>query len=263
MREALESQPLDFTARMAEALLEPDRPVPTFIGRSPETTARRFGVYRNNVVHGLVEALAAVFPAMLRVVGEDWFRAMAAVHARAHPPRSRLLFEYGRDMPRFLETFEPARRMPYLADLARLELAWLASYHAADRDPLDASALAAIPEDRLPELRFVAHPAAHIVSSPFAIHAIFHANRPETASRRRIDAARPETCLVTRPRLSVMVTLLPPGQAMLAAALMAGMPLAQALGADTEGEHEPDLGDTLACLLATGAICNLAEGERS
>ncbi len=253
---------LDFAARMAEALLEPSLPVPALIGRAPEAAGRRFGVYRNNVVHGLVEALAAVFPAMQRVVGEDWFRAMAAVHARKHPPRSKLLFEYGRDMPRFLKVFGPARRMPYLADLARLELDWLASYHAADRDPLDASALAAIAENRLPGLRFTAHPAAHLISSPFAIHAIFEQNRHANAPPRRIDASLPEACLVTRPRLSVMVTSLPPEQATLAGALLAGLPLAQALATATESGPEPDLGATLATLLAAGAFCDLEDGDR-
>ncbi|MEM6422877.1 MAG: putative DNA-binding domain-containing protein, partial [Pseudomonadota bacterium] len=42
---------------MADALLAPDRPVPAAV-----RTARRFAVYRNNVVVGLIDALAATYP---------------------------------------------------------------------------------------------------------------------------------------------------------------------------------------------------------
>lgn len=260
MREA--DRHLDFAARMAEALLEPGQPVPTLITRAPGAVERRFGVYRNNVVHGLVDALEAVFPALLRVVGEEWFRAMAAVHVRKHPPRSRILFLYGGEMPAFLGQFEPAARMPYLPDLARLELAWLAAFHAADAAPLHAAAIAAVSEERLAHLRFVAHPATRLITSPYAIQSIFEANRGPDRAAARIDAGRPETCLVTRPRLSVIVTRLQRGQHALAAALLAGASLGEAMEAEIEAGRDPDLGATLGTLVAAGAFAGLHEGDR-
>jgi hypothetical protein len=105
----------DFSA----ALLDAGRPVPDALtshgARVPE---KRFAVYRNNVVAGLVNALAARFPAVQRIVGEEFFRAMAQVYARAHPPRSRLLMQYGEDFAEFIEGFEPAAELVYLADVA-------------------------------------------------------------------------------------------------------------------------------------------------
>ena len=71
-----------------------------------------------------------------RITGVDFFRAMARFHIRATPPTSPLLFEYGRDFPDFIETYEYARAMPWLADIARIERAWLDAYHAADAGPL-------------------------------------------------------------------------------------------------------------------------------
>jgi len=43
----------------------------------------------------------------------------------ATPPTSPLLFEYGRDFPAFIEGYEHAQDMPWLADTARIERAWL------------------------------------------------------------------------------------------------------------------------------------------
>jgi hypothetical protein len=57
---------------------------------------------------------------------------MARFHVRATPPTSPLLFEYGRDFPAFIESYEYARNMPWLADTARNERAWLDAYPAAD-----------------------------------------------------------------------------------------------------------------------------------
>ena len=93
-------------------------------------------MYRNNVTVSLIDALAAVYPAVQRITGVDFFRAMARFHVRATPPTSPLLFEYGRDFPAFIEGYEYAQAMPWLADTARIERAWLDAYHAADAEPL-------------------------------------------------------------------------------------------------------------------------------
>ena len=117
----------------AAAILDPALSMPDgLVGPDREPGPKRFAVYRNNVVVGLTETLKDAFSAVHRIVGAEFFRAMARFHVRANPPRSRLLFEYGRDFPAFIERYEYARPMPYLADTARIERAWLDAYHAAD-----------------------------------------------------------------------------------------------------------------------------------
>lgn len=81
----------------------------------------RLAVYRNNVVGSLIDALADAFPVAQQLVGVAFFRAMAGVFARQAPPRSRILAHYGEGFAEFIEGFEPARSVPYLADVARLE----------------------------------------------------------------------------------------------------------------------------------------------
>src|SRR5271163_1969018 len=149
-----------YAATFASALIDPDSKTPAIVvGPRGKVAVKRYNVYRNNVTVSLIEALAAIYPAVQRITGVEFFRAMARSHIRATPPISPLLYEYGRDFPAFIETYEYARAMPWLADTARIERAWLDAYHAADAEPLSAVALGSFPQQRLAELRFVVHPA--------------------------------------------------------------------------------------------------------
>src|SRR5271157_2049705 len=92
-----------YPAAFSDALLKPDRETPALVsGPSGKAAVKRYNVYRNNVTVSLVDALAAVYPAVQRITGVEFFRAMARFHVRATPPASPLLFEYGRDFPAFI-----------------------------------------------------------------------------------------------------------------------------------------------------------------
>src|SRR5690348_14950896 len=162
----LEEQLSSYAARFASALLDPERATPALVsGPAGKGAVRRYNVYRNNVTVSLIDALAAIYPAVQRLTGVEFFRAMARFHVRATPPTSPLLFEYGRDFPAFIAAYEPALPMPWLADVARLERAWLDAYHAEDAAPLSPDTLASVPRERLADLRLIAHPATRIVRS--------------------------------------------------------------------------------------------------
>src|SRR3546814_13139018 len=92
----------------ALALLDPERAVPKgLVGPDGEPSARRFAVYRNNVFVGLTDALRAGFPCIVRLVGDDFFAAMARVFAAATPPSSPVLLHYGAEFPDFIASFPP------------------------------------------------------------------------------------------------------------------------------------------------------------
>jgi hypothetical protein len=242
------------------ALLDPRRPTPDVVaGPNNKAATKRYGVYRNNVTVSLINALAAVFPATQRIVGTDFFRAMARLHARAAPPTSPLLFEYGRDFPDFIDHYEHARSMPWLADVARIERAWLDAYHAADEPPLHPGALALIPQERLGETTFVSHPAARIVRSRYSAVTIFSANRQDGLVG-RIDASTPEDALVTRPARDVAVRRLPAGGAVFLTTLMSGAPLGEAAEAALEVDSKFDLSANLVGMLEAGVFIRVGGG---
>jgi hypothetical protein len=241
--------------RFATALVDPAEVVPAGVnGRRAIPDSRRFAVYRNNVHVGLVEALAKRYPVVARLVGDDFFRGMARVYVGARKPASPLLIHYGADFPDFIADFGPAASIPYLADVARLESAWLEAYHAADAGPLDIATLVALPPERLPGLRLRAHPATRLVISRFPVGSIWSAHRSDPVQP--IGHARAETVLLVRPIADVGVNVLPSGDTGFIAALLAGQSVAEAAGA---AGPETAPAQALAGLIGLGAFHAIIE----
>jgi hypothetical protein len=167
-----------YAAALSPGLIDPERETPAVVsGPNGKASVKRYNVYRNNVTVSLIDSLAAVYPAVQRITGAEFFRAMARFHVRETPPTSPLLFEYGREFPAFIEGYKYARDMPWLADTARIERTWLDAYHAADAAPLAPDRLASVPANRLADLVFVPHSATNVVRSRYAALTIFSANR--------------------------------------------------------------------------------------
>jgi hypothetical protein len=242
-------------AAFRTALLDPEAPTPAGLV-TPEgaTATRRFDVYRNNVAVSLAEALETAFPVLHKLVGDAFFRAMAGVYLRRHPPRSPLMMGYGAELPDFLQGFAPAQSLPYLPDVARLELALGQAYHAADATPVDPAALAAMPEHTLPRLRIGFAPALRLVASDHPVHGIWAANAVSGGK----PVPRAETALVTRPGFDPMVDALTPDQGRVLAPLVDGATLGDALHLGGAGV---DVGPLLAVLLQRGAITSLTVEE--
>jgi hypothetical protein len=250
-----------YAAAFAASLLDPGRTTPVAVaGPAGKPAGKRYDVYRNNVTVGLIDALAAVYPAVQRITGVDFFRAMARSHIRTTPPSSPLLFEYGRDFPAFIERYEYARSMPWLADTARIERAWLDAYHAADAEPLPPAALAAVPTEKLADLVFIAHPATRIVPSRFSAVTIVATNRGNDPMD-TIDASAPEDALITRPDLDVCLRRLLPGGATFIEGLMSGRSLGEAAASALEISSSFDIAANIAGMIEAGAFTKLISGE--
>ena len=110
--------------RFAAALLDAALPSPPGLGAwNGSDAGARFAVYRNNVVHSLVNVLTDSFPVVHQLVGDEFFGAMARRYLADHPPASPLMHRYGAGLPAWIADFEPAAALPYLSDMARLEWA--------------------------------------------------------------------------------------------------------------------------------------------
>lgn len=258
LREA--SHGIAHETEFAAGLLNPALAAPgDAIAPNGANIAQRYNVYRNNVTVSLIDALAAVYPATQRLTGTEFFRAMARFHVRATPPVSPLLFEYGRDFPAFIEAYEYARELPWLADVARIERAWLDAYHAEDQPPLAADALAQIDPAALPKLRFIAHASARIVRSRYSAVSIFAMHRSDDEPT-PIDASEPEDALVTRIDDDVTVLRLPPGGAAFLRVLFEGECFGAAVAIALHDEPAFDLSANLAGMIEAGAFTAIQPG---
>jgi hypothetical protein len=252
-----------YSADFASGLLDPDRGAPAIVVASDaRRVAKRYDVYRNNVTVSLIRALMNIYPAVHRITGDEFFRAMARFHVRATPPRSPLLFEYGRSFPDFIACYEFARSMPWLPDVARIERAWLDAYHAEDIEPLGPTALATVPLDRIGDLVFTSHPAAWIVGSEFSAATIFATNKGETAVG-RIDASNAEYALITRPATDVVVRILPAPAGKLMAHLMAGGTLGEAAAVAMQADPTFDLSAGITGIVEAGAFTAMHFEEKT
>lgn len=74
--------------------------------RAPAERQQKTGlaVYRDNVIVALVNALAARYPVVRRMAGDESFRAAAHRFVMAELPRSLALLHYGETFPRFLRS---------------------------------------------------------------------------------------------------------------------------------------------------------------
>jgi hypothetical protein len=234
---------------MAAALLDPTRAGPG----DP-----RFAVHRNNVVAGLGGALAATYPAVERLVGPDFFRAVATAFIRLHPPRSPVLLHWGGGFGDWLAGFAPVAGLPYLPDIARLEWARCEAYHATDARPATASLLSSLPPEALGGARLILHPSLRLVKSAYAV---FNLWADVTGLRQGgIDPTRAEAVVIMRPDWEVETRLLPPETADFVARALGGQSLDALAGAATRGAF--DLTEQLGAAFACGLIVDIAHEDR-
>jgi hypothetical protein len=240
----------------ATALLDPLLPAPDFLrARTGAALAARFNVYRNNVHSSLSEALLAAFPVTARLVGEEFFRALARDFLRLQPPRSAALHDYGGELPAFIRQLAEAAP-PYLADVAALEHAWWRAYGAADAPSLAAGDLATMTGDQLLTWRAQLHPATQLIASAHPVHGIWAAH--QTQGEPTAPAYwGPECALITRPAMQVQVRHITCGQHAFLAALATGATLESGAEVALGRDAGFDPGTTLLLAIEAGAIQEL------
>jgi len=215
-----------------------------------------FAVYRNTVTKGCVDALVANYPAVARLVGDEWFRVSAAVFIGQSPPRCPMLVDYGATFPDFLATFAPAAELPYLPDVALLDRFWTEAHIASDQTPVAAAAIAKV---ELHELgRTVLRPHASARWKWFAdqpIFSLWRCNREDAnTDALRTLVWRGEGALLVRPDATVEAIELSAGGCAFIDACGAGAQLASASLAALDVEHDIDLSALMAQLLQVGAF---------
>jgi Putative DNA-binding domain len=216
-------------------------------------------VHRNNVMSSLIKVLAARFPAVRRLLGEDCFLETVRRFIVAEPPRSPLLLDYGDAFPGFLRSIGEDSCMGHIADVADLEVARGKAYHAADAASLPPQAFAAIPAQRLAGLRLTFHPSVWLLQSRFPIVSLWQAN--QGAGGATSQQERPEAAVIARPMLEVEVWNLPPGGFAFLTALRCGATMAEATEAAMDAAPDFDLVANLSVLIKAQIVTGLAHSR--
>ncbi len=247
---------LEVQTAMRHRLLDDADPTAAAIIADAFALADRVSIYRNTSRTTLTNALRLTYPAVQRLVGEDFFAAAADTYISNEPPRTAWLDIYGGSFPEFLQNFRPATALRYLADVARLERAVGRALHAVDAAPLAPSQLADIAEGDHSRVFFVPHPSVSLMSSKYPVDAIWRAvlaNDDEALAAIDLSAGA-VWLLVERSASSVEVTRTAEERWRFAEALFAGRSLSAAL----ELASNPDAPIWLAEHLAAGRFVGFA-----
>lgn len=250
-------------ADFAAALLDPDRrcPAPVVVWDGSNAEAR-FAIHRNNVVSSLIDVVAETFPTVEQIVGTEFFRAMVSIFVRRSPPRSCVLALYGDTFPAFVAQFEPARSLPYLPDVARLEYARVVALHARDAAVMSREdAMSALGGSAdLRAVRVGCHPSTSIVRSAHSIVSIWEAHQSLLAID-RFELAGAEACLVIRQGWDVGIVRVPTGTAVFVLHLVQGSSIAAAVQLAVEAagtEEDFELAPALASIIDQGVVTSIA-----
>lgn len=214
-------------------------------------------VYRNTIAKGRADVLAAAYPTVARLTGEDWFRATALEFAAANPPSDPAMDRYGEAFPAWLAAFPPAQALPYLAPVARLDHAFAEAHAAADAPVLDAREAAALDPAALFASRAVLHPASRPFWFDWTVASIWLSERGIEPAEHLDFAERGEGLLIARPRMAVTATRLDKASYAFLKACRAGKTLGRAATAAFAADASADLRTVFAALVTEGAFTRL------
>lgn len=247
-------------SEFAHALMHPEAPCPEGLtawnGSDPQ---HRFAVYRNNVMVSLVDALVATFDVTHALVGDDFFRHMARQFLRGQTRRARVLTWLGLPFPDFIAQEEAAASVPYLADVARLEMARVVSTHAADHMRMPAEHWTAFMTDpaQLAQAQFELAPCVQLLQSPWAMVSIWAAHQVDENQEvcfDGIDISQGEFALVFRQDEGVRVLGIDAAGHRFFQCLQQGQGLAQAVQEAVSVNPTFELPTALSVLIAHGLV---------
>lgn len=188
-------------------------------------TAVRFAVYRNNVISSLIDALADNFPVLQAQVGEIYFRGMTAEFIRESPPVSPVLAYYGEELAAWIAAYPPLGDWPWLADLAKLEYAFIIALHAADNTVSEK--IFSKPIEPLTE-GLILDSSLQVINSFYAIYQIWCAHQ-QGESLSKINPYQSESVLLFRHKDDVLILPVDIAGAQFICSLIAGKTMMQSL----------------------------------
>ena len=185
-REALRQQML------LRALLGDARPAVVEGWLGGDAARKRSGLlaYRANAGALAERALAAAVPTVAQLLGDTSFAGFARAFWQAHPPTDGDLANWGDELPAFIERDAQLASEPYLADVARIDLAVQRAERAAD-DSAPPQGLEQLAQHDPARLRLRLRAGWWVLPSAHPVHAIWTAHRSaDTDSRERFAPVR-------------------------------------------------------------------------
>jgi hypothetical protein len=127
---------------------------------APEQTAARLHIHASTTWQTLIGALAEAVPSLAAMLPAQEFASLAQDFIACYPPTRSALHTWGDGLPDFLA----ARHAPSgMIAMARLDRAWMASFFAAEAEPMTSERLTTMPSEAILRARLTLHPSVQLV----------------------------------------------------------------------------------------------------
>lgn len=192
---------------------------------------RGLAAYRSNAQALAERALAAAFPTVAAMLGDEAFALLARGFWRDAPPLRGDIGEWGAELPAWIEGEPGLAEWPWLADSARLDHALHACERALDAD-VEADSFALLGQADPQMLWLDTRPGLAVLVSPFPIATIHAAHRSGDFAplRAALAAGAGESLCVARQGWQAALHRLDAPDASFMQALQGGATLGAALG---------------------------------
>ncbi len=225
----------DQAAIAATLLHGPDHLPPALFAGDEAAVLRGLRVHANTISYARLVALEDSFPRTRDHLGEGEFNRLSRAFIEGGDAEDRSLTDIGTHFADWLAD-------PLAADLARIEWAWLESYHAADTPALTLADIAGLDEAALLALPVRRHPAVRTITLSSAAAALVDPGfAPDVAA-----------LLITRPEAELRMFALHPADAAMLGMAAENSPLGNLIA--PLAEHHPDGGAAIAALIAAGTL---------
>ncbi|HWW72532.1 MAG TPA: DNA-binding domain-containing protein, partial [Duganella sp.] len=191
----------------AHALLDPTRIAPVLEQLQGEhgINEHRLALYRGNLGATWDKTLAAAYPVVRTLVGDEFFSGLSRAYGRAHPSGGGDLNRFGADFDAFLRHFPHVADYPYLPDMAALEWALHRAHYAPAAEAVTAGQLAGLSPEQMETARMTLHPACRLYSSEWAVIPLWQAHQADGGVDFPERMAAPSHGVVARPRWKTRV----------------------------------------------------------
>jgi hypothetical protein len=244
----------------------PEASLAGWLRNAPAQAARGWSAYR---AHGLAlaeRALAAALPTVAALVGAEAMAALAKTHWRQQPPSHGDISRWGAALPDDLARDAALADWPYLADVARLDLAVAACEAAADGQAGPPAGLQRLALADAADCRLQLSPGVALLRSRWPVATLWQVHQPQRGdaagkagadvdadahghvdtdtdplapARAALARGDAEAALVWRSGWRARVQALSAGDAAFTDAVLAGRTLGEALQAPADAGH-PD-----------------------
>ena len=150
-------------------------------GNNHLSNRQRLQIYIDSIETARLKVLSDTFSACCRLVGEEFFRAVARTYLNNMPhPQPHHINYIANDFPDFLKTIkEITENMSFLIDLAHFELAREQAYFSEDILPFDFAPLGEIQAEDYDKLYFKLAPSVKLFDSPYPLMKLWAAGQAD------------------------------------------------------------------------------------